>query len=234
MSEEYCVCKKPNTRQTAFARANAFACPDCGRTLNPDPSAQVNPQGTSTEPTNRPLSPDSYPSTLSALRSERGFTPPPSQLQPNNQRPEPNEAENRSSSQWPTPPLVEHPSQVRARTPTGLIEITPGDLTAVNLDPADIQPHSNRDHHSIEQDLLSDPGNAWDRLDEEFGEFDGQTDDFDKFQEFDNIEEEAESKHNISDHSYQSLILKETQEDTNTAQIDHGYAAPRPNIQQQQ
>ena len=195
MSEEYSVCKKPNTRQTAFARANAFACPDCGRTLNPDPSAEVNPQGTSTEPTNRPLSPDSYPSTLSALRSERGFTPPPSQLQPNNQRPEPNEAENRTSSQWPTLPLVEHPSQVRAGTPTKVIEIAPDESTT----------QANR--RSISQELLrSDDGDAaWDRLDEEFGEYDELDDDFEDL----NTEIEGDSLHNVSNHSYQSLVPEE-------------------------
>ena len=83
----YCTCKKHNTRQTAFARANKYACPDCGRTLNPDPNAE-NDQQTDTLIPNRPLSPDSYPTTLSALRSNRGFTPPPSQLQPDNQQQE--------------------------------------------------------------------------------------------------------------------------------------------------
>ena len=125
MSEVYCVCKKPNTRQTAFARANKFACPDCGRTLNPDPSAETNPQRTNTELTGRPLSPDSYPSTLSALRSERGFTPLPSRPQTNNQQPELNKTKTQTSSQWSTPPLVRHPPQAQTRTPPRVIKRTP-------------------------------------------------------------------------------------------------------------
>ena len=121
MSEAYCVCKKPNTRQTAFARANKFACPDCGRTLKPNPSAETNPQRTNTELTSRPLSPDSYPSTLSALRSTRGFTPRPSRPQTHNQQLGPNGPRTQITTQWSTPPLVRHPPQTQPRAPQRII-----------------------------------------------------------------------------------------------------------------
>ena len=212
MSERYCVCKKPNTRQIAFARANAFDCPDCGRTLNPDPSAEANPQVTSTsEPNSRPLSPDSYPSTLSALRSVRGFTPPPSELQPVNQIKEPNDRENRTSSQWPTPPPVEHPSQVRAGTPTKIIEIAPDESTT------DANRRDDSRRYNRQELLLSDNGDAaWDRLDEEFGEFNELDDDFEDI----NTEIEGDSLHDISNHSYQSLL---PDEDNNFPQLNQDH-----------
>ena len=158
MSEEYCTCKKPETRQTAFARANKYACPDCGRTLNPDPNAE-NEQQTDTLIPSRPLSPDSYPTTLSALRSNRGFTPPPSQLQPDDQRIETTNTGAQTSTQWPTPPLVERPSQVRARTPTRVIEID--------------EPETQQDREGVDHLLINtyNADEAWDILDREFGEF---------------------------------------------------------------
>ena len=171
MSERYCHCKRPNTRQIAYARADAFECPDCGKRLDPDPTAETARENTETasgalEPVSRPLSPDSYPSTFSALRSEQGFTPPPSATPALHQGTAQADTEDRNSSQWPTPPPVEQPSQVRARTPTRLIEIDPDDITTVNIPSENIHPSDNRDQQSIENHLLSDHGDdVWDRLD---------------------------------------------------------------------
>ena len=140
MSERYCCCKRRNTRQIAYARANAFDCPDCGKRLDPDPPAETARDNTEAasgalEPVSRPLSPDSYPSTFSALRSEQSFTPPPSTTPAFHQGTTQADTDDRNTSQWPTPPLVEQPSQVRAKTPTRLIEIAPDDITAVNIRP---------------------------------------------------------------------------------------------------
>ena len=121
MSEVYCACKKPNTRQTAFARANRFSCPECERTLNPDPSAETNRRQPNTELTDRPLSPDSYPSTQSALRSTRGFTPRPSRPQTHNQQLGSNGPRTQITTQWSTPPLVRHPPQTQPRAPQRII-----------------------------------------------------------------------------------------------------------------
>ena len=186
MSEEYCTCKKPETRQTTFARANKYACPDCGRTLNPDPNAE-NDQQTHTLIPNRPLSPDSYPTTLSALRSTRGFTPPPSQLQPDNQQLGTTNTGAQTSTQWPTPPLVERPSQVRAGTPTRVIEID--------------ETETQQDREGVDHPLLNtyDADEAWDRLDREFGEFQDSEPEFD-------TESAGDPLHDISNHSYQSLV----------------------------
>ena len=84
-SQVYCNCNRPNTRQTAFARANGFDCPDCNRRLNPDPNAETyqddnNGQESPSSPTPNflppsplsqhgsfPIPPENYPGTLSEL-----------------------------------------------------------------------------------------------------------------------------------------------------------------------
>ena len=84
-SQVYCNCNRPNTRQTAFARANGFDCPDCNKRLNPDPNAETyqddnNDQETPSSPTPNflppsplsqhgsfPIPPENYPGTLSEL-----------------------------------------------------------------------------------------------------------------------------------------------------------------------
>ena len=85
-SQVYCNCNRPNTRQTAFARANGFDCPDCNRKLNPNPNAESyqnddNAQDSPSSPTPNflppsplsqhsgfPIPPDNYPHTLAELR----------------------------------------------------------------------------------------------------------------------------------------------------------------------
>ena len=123
-SQVYCTCNRPNTRQTAFARANGFDCPDCNRRLNPDPNADTyqennNTQETPSSPTPNflppsPLSqygslripPDNYPNALSELLNERIFdAPDPPEIR---QLPEDDEEVNRHNSREQnqhTPPI---------------------------------------------------------------------------------------------------------------------------------
>ena len=93
-SQVYCNCNRPNTRQTAFARANGFDCPDCNRKLNPDPNAESyqdddNAQDSPSSPTPNflppsplsqyssfPIPPDNYPHTLAELRDVPIFNTP--------------------------------------------------------------------------------------------------------------------------------------------------------------
>ena len=90
----YCNCNRPNTRQTAFARANGFDCPDCNRKLNPNPNAESyqnddNAQDSPSSPTPNflppsplsqhssfPIPPDNYPHTLAELRDVPIFNTP--------------------------------------------------------------------------------------------------------------------------------------------------------------
>ena len=100
--QRYCTCARPNTRQTAFARANGYRCPKCDKTLNPGPNSapyrednrgqedppsprpNFFPTSPLSEHANAPIPPDNYPNSLSVLRRERIFdTPnPPSNLLP--------------------------------------------------------------------------------------------------------------------------------------------------------
>ena len=75
MSEVHCTCQTPNTRQTAFARANKYICPDCGQTLSPNPSTRIGQQQQNIESTHRPRSPHRQAHTQSTIDSPRGLTP---------------------------------------------------------------------------------------------------------------------------------------------------------------
>ena len=93
-SQLYCTCNRPNTRQTAFARANGFNCSDCNRTLNPDPNAETYqidnsnqeeasspipnffPPSPLSEHGSFPIPPNNYPNALAQLLGERSFDPP--------------------------------------------------------------------------------------------------------------------------------------------------------------
>ena len=75
MSGVYCTCQTPNTRQTAFARANKYICPDCGQTLSPNPSTRIGQQQQNIESTHRPRSPHRQAHTQSTIDSPRGLTP---------------------------------------------------------------------------------------------------------------------------------------------------------------
>ena len=119
-SQLYCTCNRPNTRQTAFARANGFDCPECNRTLNPDPTAESyqgnnNNQEQPPSPTpnffppsplsehgNFPIPPDNYPNALAELLEERifdtpdppaGSTPPPAEEEEEDQHNDQNQEE---------------------------------------------------------------------------------------------------------------------------------------------
>ena len=74
MSGVYCTCQTSNTRQTAFARANKYICPDCGRTLGPEPSTRTGQRQQNIEPTNRSRSPHRQTDTQSTTNSPRGIT----------------------------------------------------------------------------------------------------------------------------------------------------------------
>ena len=121
MSGVYCACRKPNTRQTAFARANRFSCPECERTLHPDPSAETNGQQPNIELTGRQLSPDSHPGSQPTIQSTRGLTPSPSRLPTHNRQPGPNGTRTHITIQWSTPPLTRHPPQTQPRAPQRII-----------------------------------------------------------------------------------------------------------------
>ena len=100
---------------------------------------------------------------------------------------------------------------MRAGTPTKVIEIAPDESTT----------YANRRGNGQEL-LRSDDGDAaWDRLDEEFGEFNELDDEFNDL----NTEIEGDSLHNVSNHSYQSLV---PEEDNNFPQRHQDPEEPRP------
>ena len=121
MSGVYCACRKPNTRQTAFARANRFSCPECERTLHPDPSAETNGQQPNIELTGRQLSPDTHPGSHPTIQPTRNLTPSPSRLPTHNRQPGPNVTRTHITIQWSTPPLTRQPPQTQPRAPQRII-----------------------------------------------------------------------------------------------------------------
>ena len=150
-SQLYCTCNRPNTRQTAFARVNGFNCPDCNRTLNPDPNAETYQENNSNQEEPSSPTPNFFPpSPLLEV-----FPIPPPEEEDNNQhnsweqdqeappavrsegREELDTQQNQDEVRWPSPPQNQNPSPYQARTPIRIIDVDPCEIVSDDNDPQD-------------------------------------------------------------------------------------------------
>ena len=123
MSGVHCTCQTPNTRQTAFARANGYICPDCGRTLGLEPSTRTGQRQQTIGPTDRSRSPHRQTNTQFTTNSPRGITTAHPQSTTHNPHLSHNRPGTHITPHWSTPLRTRQITQTPPRAPLRTISL---------------------------------------------------------------------------------------------------------------